>query len=427
MCIRDSYSTDREWLVPHFEKMLYDQAQLLALYGRAYALTEDPLYRDAIEGTIAYLNQRLKTPEGAFYSAEDADSSVPGKEDVHAEGAFYVWTHQELAEILNQKELEQVVSLFGVSEEGNANGDASGELTGKNVLFLKEKALSAEQRELANKLKLVRDQRKRPHRDDKVLTEWNAMLAAALADCGRFMEKPEYLASAQEILDFVESKLSVDGNLKRSYLEGGAEIDAFSIDHAQLVHAYLALFQAGGNPAHLRRAIHWQGILDQEFWDAENDGYFDTRASSKLLYRRKTQFDGATISTSSMSALNLSKLYEITGDKNFADRLQSLLKQVGTTLERAPTGLPGALSALLQWHGNHESLIVISKDDDWKSTLQPRYTPHKTLILVDSNEKHRELKELIPFLPPWSDNSRAYLCRGFSCGLPIEKLKDVLD
>ena len=252
------YSTDRKWLVPHFEKMLYDQAQLLSLYSQAYADSNDPFLADAVESTLHYLDQRLHRTEGGYYSAEDADSALPDNPKEHAEGAFYVWSWSQLEQALTPQELETASQLLGVREDGNAGeSDPTGELRGENVLFLGQPELGEKGRALLSKLEKARSGRPRPHRDEKVLTEWNAMLARGYLAAGRHLKRPEIVERASDLLSFLESALVVDGDLQRSYFEGRAEVPAFASDHAQMVAAYLDLFQATGEPKALERALYW--------------------------------------------------------------------------------------------------------------------------------------------------------------------------
>lgn len=418
------YSTDEEWLVPHFEKMLYDQAQLVSLYSQAYALTENPLFREAAETTLAYLDTSMRSPEGAFYSAEDADSEVPGQPDEHAEGAYYVWSFQELQGSLTEEELAQCGQLFGVTEEGNASGDVAGELAGKNVLRRTSPDIQPEA--LTAKLLTLRQKRPRPKRDEKILTEWNALAAAALADAGRYLGDPTHLEESSKILGFIESKLVVEGTLKRSYFDGKVEIDAFCSDYVALVHAYLSLYQASGDPDHLLRAVHWQQETDRIFWDEAEGGYFDTRPDTELPIRRKSLFDGAEMSPNGRAALNLTTLYELTGDEVYRKGLEAQLKLFAPLFEKAPAASPGALSALLSWYSSHESVVVVSGDQQWWEAFTGDYVPQRVLLRVASTEDRVKLIELVPFLPPWSTESRAYRCRDFACGLPESSLEAVM-
>jgi uncharacterized protein len=419
------YSTDEEWLVPHFEKMLYDQAQLLSLYSESYAWTKDPLFRQTGESILDYLNQDMKSPEGAYYSAEDADSALPSNPKEHAEGAFYVWSYAELENTLAPEELQLSIDSFGVTEAGNASGDASGELDGMNVLERSSEQLDESEKALLAKLYKQREKRPRPKRDDKILTEWNAMVAAGLADAGRYLESPKSLQDARSVLDFIEKRLVVEGDLKRSYFEGRAEIDAFAVDHYALVHAYLTLYQASGEPGDLLRAVHWQEQADRLFWDETGSGYFDTRKNTELPIRRKSLYDGAVMSANTRAALNLSTLYQITGDKKYAAKLEALLKVFTSLLQSSPTACPGALSALLSWYGPHESIIIVSQEASWWTAVSAAYSPGIVSIRLGSEQQAKELSELIPFLPPWSEKDQAYRCQDFACGLPVETLVQV--
>jgi uncharacterized protein YyaL (SSP411 family) len=417
------YSTDEEWLVPHFEKMLYDQAQLVSLYSQAYAVNRNPLFREAAESTLSYLDTSMRSPEGAFYSAEDADSEVPGNPDEHAEGAYYVWSYQELKEALSEDELAKCLQLFGVTEAGNASGDVAGELAGKNVLRRTTSDVDTEA--LVGKLLALREQRPRPGRDDKILTEWNALAAAALADAGRYLGNPNYIEESAEVLGFIESKLVVEGALKRSYFDEKVEIEAFCSDYVTLVHAYLTLYQAAGNPDHLLRAVHWQRETDQIFWDEAGGGYFDTRSDTELPIRRKTLYDGAEMSANGRAALNLTQLYELTGDDRYGQRLEKQLKLFAPILKKTPAASPGALCALLSWYSSHESVVVVSGEPQWWEPLAGSYAPQRVLLRVASAEERAKLAVLVPFLPPWSEVSQAYLCRDFTCGLPERSLEAV--
>lgn len=416
------YSTDKKWLVPHFEKMLYDQAQLMACYAQAYAITKNPLFEQAVSSIDQYLELRMVAPSGGYYSAEDADSTVPDHPSEHAEGAFYVWSIAQLESDLSSEELEMCKNLLGVKVDGNAK-DPQGELKGKNVLHLQKPLEGEKIANLLVKLRDLRSSRPRPHRDEKILTEWNAMIARGYAEAGRYLNKPDFLKKAQDTLAFLEKSMLSENRLQRSLLEGKAEIDAFAIDHTQMVAAYLSLFEATGNPHNLERAIYWQDKLQEKFWDTNSSGYFDTQAQKELPYRRKSFFDGATMSANTCSAINLEKLYSLTGKEQYGKTLEELLKLTEAQMKETPTAMPGTLSALLGWYGSHESVILVSSDENWKSVLRDTYKPSRTLILVNSEEDDKKLKTVIPFLPPWSSHNRAYRCRDFACDRPIESLK----
>ncbi|HIB64427.1 MAG TPA: thioredoxin domain-containing protein [Phycisphaerales bacterium] len=421
------YSTDPRWLVPHFEKMLYDQAQLMAVYAEAYALTQNDLFRQAVVKTDHYLEARLRSPQGAYYSAEDADSANPDNPSQHSEGAFYVWSYQELQSQLSNQELRLAEKVFGLSPQGNAENDPQEELKGKSILFLTKPLSTERERALVEKLSTLRKKRPRPQRDEKILTEWNAMTAHGYAQAGRYLNEPGYLQRSGELLKFLEERMVKDGRLQRSSLERSAEGEGFAIDYAQLIRAYLSLFEATGEPHFLQRSLHWQSELQRLFWDDEKGGFFDSESQGELPYRRKSFTDGATLSANSCALLNLGKLYAITGRQSFQTSLDRLLKLEKHLLERAPTSAPGALSAVKSWYGFHDTLLLFSQDTEWLRKVRPLYLPYQTLIPITSEENQNKLKRLIPLLPDWSGRSQAYACRGFACELPVEKLDKLIE
>ena len=421
------YSTDERWLVPHFEKMLYDQAQLMAVYAEAYALTQNELFKRAVLQTDSYLELRLRSPQGAYYSAEDADSPNPQDTSLHSEGAFYVWSYQELRSKLTDEEMHLAEQLFGLNPKGNVENDPQEELKGKNVLFLTKPLSTEPEKALVEKLSVLRKNRPRPHRDEKILTEWNAMTARGYAEAGRYLNDPKFLQRSGEILQFLEERMVKNKRLQRSYLNNSSEVDGFAIDYAQLIRAYIALFEATGDPQLLQRSLHWQSELQRLFWDEEKGGYFDSESQGELPYRKKSFTDGATLSANNCALLNLSKLYAITGQQSFQNSLQRLLKLEKSLLDRAPTAAPGALSAVRSWYGSHDTLLLYSSNTEWLEATRRFYLPNQTLIPVTSEENQNRLKKLISLLPDWSARSQAYACRGFACELPIEKLDKLIE
>lgn len=419
------YSTDRRWLVPHFEKMLYDQALLIGIYAEGYAQKPELLYAETVEQTVSYLNTRCRSPEGGYYSAEDADSPLPGDPTKHAEGAFYVWSWKQLQAALKPEQLKKAEGLLGVTEAGNTGDDPSGELKGKNVLSLKRGEPTPEQTAILQKLREVRSKRPRPNQDRKVLTEWNAMLVTALAEAGRYLQEPGYLQQARKLMDFLDDKMVVEGKLFRSMLDGEPNGQAFASDYAQMVKAHLALFEAAGNPQDLEKAVAWQAQLDQLFWD-DKGGYFTSPADSKLIYRKKDWSDGALLSANSCAAQNLVRLYGITGHKDYGDKAEKLFQTAATVMERSPGAVTGMLQAYQEWTGAHRSLILFYTDPQWLSKVSARYAPGLVLVPVSSAENAGALKKQIPFLPDWSGKGAAYFCEGFACKLPEGNLQAVL-
>lgn len=419
------YSTDAKWLVPHFEKMLYDQALLAEVYCDAYAWTGKPLYKEAVTTTLDYLTRRMSGPDGGICSAEDADSSVPGNEEEHAEGAYYVWTEAELQQVLNEDEFKLAKEIYGTQSGGNAETDTSGELEGKNILSLSVETPPVELEAIRMKLLKARESRPRPLRDDKIISEWNAMAAVAFAQAGRQLQRPDYTQQSRKIMDFLEKSLMVDGQLRRSYLEGSAQGQAFASDYAQMVAAYLALYQTEGEPRDLLRAIELQKLQRRLFWDPKDGAFFETTESTDLLYRPKTLADGATWSANSQSALNLMQLHRLTGVESYREDAETIFKATTNVLKRSARAMPGVLCALDLWYGSNESVVIVTELAAWWDVVRSGYHPQRTAIWLKDTASRESLSPLIEHIAELPERKAAYICKNFSCGLPIESLEEL--
>jgi uncharacterized protein YyaL (SSP411 family) len=326
------YSVDGDWRVPHFEKMLYDQAQLVLAYLETAQATGNDFFAAVAEDTLAYVARDMRDKDGGFYSAEDADS-VPPEGGPKKEGAFYVWSDAEVGALLGDR-AGIVRARFGVGPGGNAPSDPHGEFDGLNILYtaqtieeIAERAgISAESvigalGEARPILFEARNARPRPHLDDKVLTSWNGMMIAAFARAARTLpDRPqagEWLSIAREAASFVRSRLwrPEPGTLLRRYRDGDASIDAYAEDHACLIWGLLELFQAGGDPAWLDWARTLQARQDALFWDPADGGWFSTTGQDPtVLLRLKEDYDGAEPSASSVSVHNLLTIAHLTED-----------------------------------------------------------------------------------------------------------------
>ncbi len=419
------YSTDATWTVPHFEKMLTDQALLLRLYARAFAWTGQEIFREAAQSTVSYLDRRMRLPNGGLASAEDADSAEPENPSKHSEGAFYVWTLKEIEEVLGGgEELAPVLKAFGATEKGNATGDQSGELSGKNVLLEADTKIWNQEtlRQAREKLLSARDQRPRPARDEKVLAGWNAMAAASLAESGRLMSESAWIQRAREILETIEGSMVVDGRLRRSLFEGKADGEAFAQDYAELIAAYLALYAAEARPDDLERAVHWQSQLEDRFADSKGGGYFETEADHGLLYRDKELNDGALWSANSRAAVNLVTLYRLTGQESYRTTLEGLLRSVGAALKDRPENLPGILLAVDLWNGEEESVVLVGDQERWWTVISQGYHPQRVAHWLKSDVEREALAPLVGYLKELPMKNAAYVCQNFTCGLPITSL-----
>ncbi len=405
------YATDARWQVPHFEKMLSDQAQLLSLYSRAYALTGEVVYREAAESILGYLEARLRLPDGGYASAEDADSALPDSPDQHAEGAYYLWTEAEIDAVCGDQ-AAALKKAFGISRAGNAGE----ELAGRNLLGRGSgKGLEAALARLAQ----AQEKRPRPARDDKILSGWNAMLAGALAEASSALKRPELAQRSEALLKGLEKDLVVQGRLQRSRFKGRSEIDGFAQDHAELVAAYLRLYAAEGRPSALLRAVHWQAEQERLFADAEHGGYFETAVGHGLLFRDKEMQDGALPCTASRSAQNLLTLHRLTGQDGYRKTYERLLQSLGEEFLKAPRALPGVLQAMDLEHGREQSVVLVGEEPGWREILQAGYHPERLQHWLRSPEDQRALASTVPFLASLPPDTAVYFCQDFACGLPL--------
>lgn len=340
------YSTDSKWLVPHFEKMLYDQALLALAYTEAFMATGKQEYRETAREVISYVLRDLKSPQGTFYSAEDADSEG-------VEGKFYTWTSDELKEILDESEVFLLSQISKVKDDGNYFEEATREMAGRNIIHLPEplekmaSKLSVGHPELVTRFKGImeklfhrRAKRIRPHRDEKVLTDWNSLMIVALARAGRVFQDENYIRSAQSAIRFMlDNLLLKDGTLLHSYGGGKSKIVGNLDDYAFLTWALLELYESTLKSEYLEKATQMVGYTLEHFWDNENGGFFFTADNTeRIITRLKEFYDGAVPSGNSVSALNLLKLACITHDELFKQNYEELLKSAYYQLNQNPIG-----------------------------------------------------------------------------------------
>ena len=427
------YATDREWRVPHFEKMLYDQALLLDAYVEAYQATGQSLYAGVAGEIVAYVGRRLTSPEGAFYSAEDADSEGE-------EGKFYVWTRDEIDRVLGRDRGALYARAYGIEKDGNWVDEAHGTRPGTNIPYLdRDPARLAEDRSgdpaaLAVELEAgraaleeARELRPRPHRDDKVLTAWNGLMAASLAKAARALDRPAYAAMAARALEFVKARLvREDGRLLARYRDGEAAHPGYLDDYAFVLRARLELFEATSEPAHLRDAMSLAREMDRLFWDEAGGGYFFTGADAEtLLARTKESYDGAIPSGNSVAASALIKLSRITGDPWGETRGRAVLDAFAASVASHPIGHTFLLGALDLALGPASEIVITGASGDPQAEAMihevgRRFLP-RAVLLRSTPETMGELGQLIPALasfPPVRKTGTAYVCEGYHCSAP---------
>ncbi len=437
------YSVDNQWLVPHFEKMLYDQAQLAQSYIEAYQVTGDELYAGVARDILEYVLRDMTSPEGGFYSAEDADSPDKDDPEKHGEGLFYLWKKAEIEEVLGGKEAEVFNFHYGIRPGGNALDDPHQEFVDKNIIHvarpLRETAdhFKLETEELVRllaesrrKMYEVRNRRPRPHLDDKILTGINGLMLGAFARAGRVLEDDRYLAAALRSASFLREKLynEKDGKLLRRYREGEAGLKGQLEDYAFLIRGLLELYEASFQPEWLRWALELNARELELFEDRQGGGFFATSGGDdSVLVRMKPGFDGAEPTGNSVSAFNLIYLGRLTDDSSLVDKGRKTIEAFSGSLHEYPPILPEMLVAY-NYLLAHPWQIVIAgprdRDDTRKmlGILGRKFLPHTTVILVDPEWKE-ELSDLLPplftGLEMQNNKATAYICKDFSCQLPI--------
>ncbi len=441
------YSVDTVWHVPHFEKMLYDQAQLASAYLDAYQITHDSFFATIARDILDYVQRDMTGPDGGFYSAEDADSLVQAGKPDRAEGAFYVWTKDEVDHALGPDRAKVFDYVYGVEAKGNAaDSDTSGELAGKNVLIERHSVEDAAREfnsredpvrqllEESRKLLLeARNQRPRPSRDDKVVTSWNGLMVSAFARGARVLNEPRYLKTATRAADFVQTKLyrQSDDTLLRTYREGESKIDGFTDDYAFFIQGLLDLYEASFDSHWLDLASTLQERQNALFWDKKGGAYFTTSGKDPNLFlRSKGDFDGAEPSPNSISALNLVRLSWFFDNKDWHRMAEQTINAFQAQLSRSPSSLPQMLVALDASESTPRQVVIAGKPDaaDTLALLREvnhRYQPNEILILADGGPGQAYFTQKIEFFKdvhPIDDKATAYVCQNFVCQLPTSDL-----
>ena len=431
------YSVDERWHVPHFEKMLYDQAQLVAVYTEAYQITRDNLFARVVQKTLDYLIRDLASPEGGFYSAEDADSLPSPDSAEKKEGAFYVWTDSGINAVLSADESLVFRRSFGAEKAGNVRSDSDPhrELTNQNVLFrqndselvakLTGKTQSEVEKLLVSaqeKLFQTRSQRPRPHLDDKIITAWNGLAVSALARAYQVFRNPIHLEQAQRTARFLRNKLYA-GRLMRSYRQGPSAVLGFAEDYAFLIQGLLDLYEADFDYGWLQWAIELETEFDGRFADPTG-GFFNTEGSAAdILFRLKDDHDGAEPSANSVAAMNLIRLSRIWGWADFESAATRAISSFQEMLDPHPAAMPQMLSAADALLSDPLQIVIATRnptDDPLLRIAQTAYLPRRILLLADGAEGG--LAQQVPELRGMDlidGHSAAYVCRNFTCELPI--------
>lgn len=413
------YSTDDFWLVPHFEKMLYDNALLLLVYLEAYQITGRALYRMVAEQIIDYVRRELTDEQGGFYCAQDADSEG-------VEGKYYVFTPQEVRKVLGETDGKTFNQLFAITESGNFGGKSIPNLLHADALPEE----NAEMRQWKQALLAYRKKRAALHTDDKILTSWNALMIAGLAKAAVVLENPDYLKQAHRAMRFIEEHLMKDGRLSVRWRDGERAGNGHLDDYAFLIWAYLSLYQADFQAESLVRAGQWADRMVEQFWDAENGGFFLSSAEGeRLIHRPKEVYDGAIPSGNSVAAYDLVLLARLTGEERYRSRSEKQLDFLAGSMQEYPMGYGFALTALqLAVAPSQELVCVVEKPSEVEAIrkeLNGVYLPAMA-VLVKCGDA---LDQAAPFTQNYElkdGRTTFYWCQNHVCAAPVHQLSDIL-
>jgi len=413
------YSTDSRWLVPHFEKMLYDNALLSRLYLHYFQVSNDELARATVEGILDYVLREMTHPEGGFYSTQDADS------EGH-EGKFFVWDIQEIRDVLGETAASRFCDYYNITEAGNFEGKNIPNVTRtlEDVAVAHRISVSELQASLNESKQTLferRERRVKPDRDEKILTAWNGLMMASFAEAGVVLNRPDYTEAARRNAEFVLSNLRRDGMLLRTWKDGRAKFNAYLEDYAFLAEGLLTLFETTGEARWLRDALALADRLIEEFWDNEGGGFFFTgKSHDNLIVRSKDYFDNATPSGNSVATIVLLRLSALTGRENYRSLATAVLREVGDQVRRYPSGFGYSLSAADFLLSTPKEVAIVGKD---RADIQPLLTETWRLFLpnkvVAAGAEAAELTPLLENRPLVNGLATAYVCEHFTCQNPV--------
>jgi uncharacterized protein YyaL (SSP411 family) len=436
------YSTDEKWRVPHFEKMLYDQALLAMAYAEAFQATKKDVYKETAQEILTYVLRDMQSQEGGFYSAEDADSEG-------VEGKFYTWTLDEIEELLGEDEAEPVIKVFNVKKDGNFLEEATKERTGKNILHLK-KPLSEISKELGvplgqlksrleaarKKLFLAREKRIHPGRDEKILVDWNGLMIAALAIAARAFDEEKYADAARKAADFTLAKMrDSNGRLLHRYKDGEAKVKGFIEDYAYLVWGLIELYETTFDEKYLIQALSLTDKMIEHFWDSEAGGFFfNPDDGEELLVRKKEIYDGAHPSGNSVAMHNLLRLSRIAANPELEERAINIGRAFSKTVKHSPAAYTQLMSAIDLMAGPSYEVVIVGdlQKNDTRAmikTLRSEYIPNKVVLLKQSYETGSEITKIAEFISEHKTidgKATAYVCSNYSCKKPTTEPEEMM-
>ena len=438
------YATDRQWTTPHFEKMLYDQALLIIAYTETYQITHNPLFKQTIQEIITYIQRDMKDPLGGFYTAEDADSDGE-------EGKYYTWTSEELQNLLVPADFRIVNTLFAVTKNDETHTVLPRQASNPQVLHhrknLKQTAqllgLTYEQlittlRKITTILYNARKKRIPPRKDDKILSDWNGLIIAALAKAGVVLNEQSYIKTAENTAGFLRNNMiQKNGQVLHRFREGEAGIGGVADDYAFLIWGFLELYQATFDVGYLRTALKLNRYYYDHFWDKEQKGFFFSESINSVLPRTKQWYDGAIPCANSVSIMNLVRLGRLTTTSSFEKMADDLVRSISKEVLSAPLGYTFLLAGVEFALGPSQEIIVVGEEhlkdtQKFLKEIHQMFLPHAVVLLLSPNSDWSLYQDVFPFASsyePVNKKATVYVCVNHQCQQPvteISKLRKIL-
>ncbi|MBN2443556.1 MAG: thioredoxin domain-containing protein [Spirochaetales bacterium] len=428
------YSTDAEWLVPHFEKMLYDQALLVLAYTEAYQATGNEIFKQTAREIINYISRDMTDTRGGFYTAEDADSEKQ-------EGKFYLWTYHELEQVLTGEELSILKNYFAITREGNYRDEATQRATHQNILYrtkADEDDSSSPDSDIA-KIKAtlfrIREKRVHPDKDDKILTDWNGLMLAAVSVAARVYHDDTYLEMAEKNAHFIMKILTTEsGSLLHRYRKGEPGIPGFLDDYAFFSWGLVELYQTSFKTEYLRAAITFTDRMIKLFHDDNNGGfYINPEEGEKLLIQQKEYFDNAIPAGNSIVLLVLHKLARITGNSDYENHARRLIESTSSTMNTYPFYFTQLLYAFDSLSGRSFEIVMTGTQDEMSpflKALNESYHPNTIVVLKNPANPEENIDNLTTYTKNYNrrdEKPAIYVCKNFTCSLPVHNIKDMME
>ncbi len=412
------YTVDAIWLTPHFEKMLYDNAQLASVYLHLFQITKDDFYKRTATETLEYVRREMLDPDGGFYSAQDADSEG-------VEGKFFVWTPAEVREVLDETDSKYFEFYYDVAEAGNFEGNSI--LNVKNTLAEMAEAFKITEDELKQSLEKsrrklfdVRESRVKPFRDEKVLTAWNGLMLAAFAEASAILDSDEYLDIAKSNADFLLAELQNEGKLLRTWKDGEAKLNAYIEDYANLADGLFELYQVSGEVRYLTESKRIVEEMIKRFWDEETGGFYFTSVDhEELLVRSRDFFDNATPSGNSVATDILLKLSKVFGEEKYEQYAVTVFRVVANQIRRFP-GAFGRVLSTLEFHlGSVKEIVIVGeRGNELEREVWKEFNPNKVVATSNAGNSVEPVVPLLEGKTQIGDESTAYVCQNFLCRKP---------